>query len=379
MEVAEANYEQYVRTTTSSGDIDDVELREMAADDEINDDDEEEDEDDYDDDEEEEEEEGSFSYVDEDVDEDEDDDVWELVDAAATAAATTAATATAANRDGEKLTFSSDDEDGYADAVEEVDDDDNHDDDEALVEGMGAVVCTGTPDEEDVPVAASSSAASTSIATTVSATAVSATATLNNHHDNDNDNHNTTTTTLSTQSLPSTRPPIIAFAPPLPLPSRYVIEGLKITGDPNVPAGQLSFFVEVSDTNASSDFRTSLTIDERPLISFDITGVNEVMMTDRINNIRSAYRGKGQINRLPGVWLSEWVDLTLMYYHNTTLYGAFSILWDDEGQDYRHVMDFKPFQCKHVVPSLDYETPPPTTTTTTTATTTTTTASPNRG
>ena len=94
-------------------------------------------------------------------------------------------------------------------------------------------------------------------------------------------------------------------------------------------------------------------------------------MDDRINNIRSAFRGKGQINRIPGAWSSEWVDLTLIHYTNTTLYGAFSIVWDDEGEDFRHLMDFVSFRCKHVVPSLDYET----TTTATTATTTTTTTS----
>ena len=84
----------------------------------------------------------------------------------------------------------------------------------------------------------------------------------------------------------------------------------------------------------------------------------------------SAYRGKGQINRTPGVWLSEWVDLTLIHYTNTSLYGAFSIVWDDVGQDFRHLMDFSMFQSQAPVPLLDYEIAAAAATTTTTATTT---------
>jgi hypothetical protein len=122
----------------------------------------------------------------------------------------------------------------------------------------------------------------------------------------------------------------------------YVVDGLKVTGDPNVPAAQLSFTVDVTD---SREFYSWIVEDRRPIIFFSNNGVvDATLMSERQSNIRAAYRGKGQINRLPNVWDPEWVDLTLVIYNDSSSNGAtFSIVWDDIGEPYRHLMDFLPF------------------------------------
>lgn len=123
----------------------------------------------------------------------------------------------------------------------------------------------------------------------------------------------------------------------------YVINGLKVTGDPNVPAAQLSFTVDVTQT---TDHDSWITLDTRPTLLFSGNSVmNTTFMGDRQQNICSAYRGKGQINRESDVWDPEWVDMSLLVYINPLFSdGAnFSIIWDDVGESYRHAMDFLPF------------------------------------
>ena len=289
VEIAAENYEQYVQASMSSVDMDAEELRDMSAAEAVKAEEDDEsifgDDDDDDDDDDDVEDEDADNDDDDDDDDDEDED------------ADNDGGNDAGNDGGENVTFTSDDEDGYDDAVEEGGDNDGVD--EALVEGLrlegiqlprqgeeeALVVITGTPDEDHVPVAASTSSSSSALPSSASAlpSAASSSSSSNNHH---NDHHNTTTT-LSSPSIPQARPPILAFATPPTKPSRYVIEGLKITGDPNVPAGQLSFFVEVTNGSAS-DFQTWLIVDERPIVSFDSEGgVAVTFMADRINNIRS--------------------------------------------------------------------------------------------
>ena len=123
----------------------------------------------------------------------------------------------------------------------------------------------------------------------------------------------------------------------------YVIDGLKVTGDPNVPAAQLSFTVDVTH---SYEFQSWIANDRRPIIFFSNNGVvDATLMSERQNNIKATYRGKGQINRLSNVWDPEWVDLTLVIYLDPSVSNGatFSIVWDDVGEAYRHLMDFLPF------------------------------------
>ena len=123
----------------------------------------------------------------------------------------------------------------------------------------------------------------------------------------------------------------------------YVIDGLKVTGDPNVPAAQLSFTVDVTH---SHEFQSWIVNDRRPIIFFSNNGVvDATLMSERQGNITAAYRGKGQINRLANIWDPEWVDLTLVIYNDPSVSNGatFSIVWDDIGESYRHLMDFLPF------------------------------------
>lgn len=132
----------------------------------------------------------------------------------------------------------------------------------------------------------------------------------------------------------------------------YVIDGLKITGDPNVPAAQLSFTVDVTH---SYEFQTWIVSDRRPIIFFSNNGViDATLMSERQTNIRAAYRGKGQINRQTDVWDPEWVDLTLVVYTDPAVSNGatFSIVWDDIGEAYRHLMDFLPFSGRQY-PTID--------------------------
>ena len=130
----------------------------------------------------------------------------------------------------------------------------------------------------------------------------------------------------------------------------YVINGLKVTGDPNVPAAQLSFTVDVTHLKNCYSWVLS---DPRPIVLFNENGiVDATMMTDRQNNIFAAYRGKGQINREPETWDPEWVDLTLIIYTDSSgsRGASFSIVWDDVGETYRHLMDFFPFKGENYPP-----------------------------
>lgn len=130
----------------------------------------------------------------------------------------------------------------------------------------------------------------------------------------------------------------------------YVLNGLKVTGDPNVPAAQLSFTVDVTHPK---NFYSWILSDSRPIILFTENGVvDATVMIDRQNNIQAAYRGKGQINREPDIWDPEWVDMTLVVYHNSSSArgASFSIVWDDVGETYRHLMDFSSFQGQNFPP-----------------------------
>jgi hypothetical protein len=126
----------------------------------------------------------------------------------------------------------------------------------------------------------------------------------------------------------------------------FFLEGLKITGDPNVPAGQLSFRVNATQP---IDFLSWIADDPRPIVFFGGDGeVSAILMSERQANVRGAYRGFGQINRKPEEWRPEWVGLTFVLYTTTHLYGAFSVVWDDEGDYFRHLMDFRPFRTPEV-------------------------------
>lgn len=120
------------------------------------------------------------------------------------------------------------------------------------------------------------------------------------------------------------------------------IHGLKITGDPNVPANQLSFCI-----NARSlvDANVAFLQDSRPIIVFPPDQHNPIMVSwqQRLPSMKLWARGYGQINRNPPVWSPEWVRCGFILYRAPLEENGavFSILWDDETDFFRHAMDFR--------------------------------------
>ena len=116
--------------------------------------------------------------------------------------------------------------------------------------------------------------------------------------------------------------------------------GMKVTGDPNVPAGNFSFVVNLDQSHSPVD---ELHADNRLVISFEgALGAHIVDMDQEVLRICHWYRGFGQINRNPFQWNPEWVGCNLLvYFVSEPTDYQFSILWDDDDSDYRHVMHFR--------------------------------------
>lgn len=125
------------------------------------------------------------------------------------------------------------------------------------------------------------------------------------------------------------------------------LQGLKITGDPNVPAGQLSFCINLLST---IDVPTAFEADPRLMLMF---GGNHLFVTnlrDRQRRIIRWAKGYGQINRYPPLWNPEWVPCDLVFYDSLITEvpssperpAQFTIVWQDASETYRHAMDFSP-------------------------------------
>lgn len=122
------------------------------------------------------------------------------------------------------------------------------------------------------------------------------------------------------------------------------LHGLKIKGDPNVPAGQLSFCLNIDSTINPHHMIQS---DRRTIVSFPPNSREPdfISLDERCDRIASWFRGYGQINRRPPAWNPEWVGCSLILYRHPLPNGAmFTILWDNESEYYRHAMDFTPLQ-----------------------------------
>mmetsp|Transcript_12278 Transcript_12278/g.16849 ORF Transcript_12278/g.16849 Transcript_12278/m.16849 type:complete len:403 (+) Transcript_12278:132-1340(+) len=121
------------------------------------------------------------------------------------------------------------------------------------------------------------------------------------------------------------------------------LHGLKIKGDPNVPAGQLSFCINIHNVVHP---QIAIQRDRRTIVSFPPNSRDPefISLDERCSNIVSWFRGFGQINRRPPYWNPEWVGCSLILYRNALKNNGarFTILWDNETEYYRHAMDFMP-------------------------------------
>lgn len=127
---------------------------------------------------------------------------------------------------------------------------------------------------------------------------------------------------------------------------RVVCEGLKIVGDPNVPAGKWSFRV---DLNRPRDMAEAIASDPRPI--YTITGggpiqhvlldLEEEMHAGRLHGI---FPGHGQINRVPLSWNPETVGVDLVVWkgrENARHRRWIGLVWHDDDHAVRHCITFR--------------------------------------
>ncbi|CAM9631142.1 unnamed protein product [Choristocarpus tenellus] len=117
------------------------------------------------------------------------------------------------------------------------------------------------------------------------------------------------------------------------------LSGNKIIGDSNVPAGKLSFVINLDD---QYDPVVELENDARPVVSFLSGGALIGELSTRLPNIKFWYKGRGQINRVPGVWQPEWVSVDCLVYVNGP--SGFSVVWSEASEHVRVVVDFRRLQ-----------------------------------
>ncbi|CAB1103302.1 unnamed protein product [Ectocarpus sp. CCAP 1310/34] len=113
--------------------------------------------------------------------------------------------------------------------------------------------------------------------------------------------------------------------------------GFKVTGDDNVPAGKTSFVIDLStDFDVDEELRS----DSRPVVTFLPTGAVMANLANRRQQISCWRKGRGQINRVPGRWSPEWVDVEFVEYRAGSR-CAFSVIFRQPNQAVRVVMDFE--------------------------------------
>ena len=115
------------------------------------------------------------------------------------------------------------------------------------------------------------------------------------------------------------------------------LQGLKITGDKNVPAGEISFIVDLEPSPHHLNNQ-----DTRPVIVSDTMGMFFANMEQRMSDALMICKGRGCINRFPGIWNPEYVPLVFIVYRQESQ-CVFSLVFEDINQNYRHGIDFSKF------------------------------------
>jgi hypothetical protein len=116
--------------------------------------------------------------------------------------------------------------------------------------------------------------------------------------------------------------------------------GLKITGDRNVPAGQVSFIIDIMNRNHS------YSPPEIPTLVYPGNSKAKGRIIDwekRKAFLHFSSLGYGQINRIPFEWNPEWVKCEFIVYKEPieSDEAVFTMIWrDDEVIGMHHALDF---------------------------------------
>lgn len=136
--------------------------------------------------------------------------------------------------------------------------------------------------------------------------------------------------------------------------------GKKLIGDVNVPATKESFRSRLTSLSLQmGPIQIGRAGDFRPIFSFGGESISEVRLEDR--DVQAAMlESFGTINRRPGTWNPERIPVVVILYrkHDNDVRPSsvdeqdngdadvddykpnFSVLWEDRGSPFRHVIDF---------------------------------------
>lgn len=122
-----------------------------------------------------------------------------------------------------------------------------------------------------------------------------------------------------------------------------VLYGLKVTGDPNVPAAELSFIVNCTKFCDIESEISALGADTA-IQFFSLQGaLARTTLRERQGNIVGWLKGKGQINLFPGMWRPEWVDMSFLIYDRSEIQyfsSAYRVSFSVFFSDMNYMLDF---------------------------------------